>query len=91
MRHAISYLSTAGNELTKEQIKSLLDHTLKKNTLDISGFLICSERNFFQLIEGEKEQILEQFSTILEDPRHHSLIKIVDKPVVSRTIIDKAL
>lgn len=84
MRHAISYVSTATRGLSTEQIKSLLDHTFKKNNdLDISGFLICSERNFFQLLEGEKEIISELFSIITEDPRHHSLITIVDRPVDS--------
>ncbi len=90
MRHAISYVSTASSELSTEQIKNLLDQTFKKNNcLDISGFLICSEKNFFQLLEGEKEIILELFSIITKDLRHHSLIKIVDKPVVSLPINHK--
>ena len=82
MRHAISYVSTAAIDLSSKEIKTLFQQTVKKNTnLDISGFLICSERNFFQLLEGEKEIISDLFSIICEDSRHHNLIKIVDIPV----------
>lgn len=90
MRHAISYVSTAARELTNAQVKTLFEHTVtKNNTLGISGFLICSERNFFQLIEGDKDIVSNLFSTIKVDPRHHNLITVVDKPVVSKPFDDK--
>lgn len=85
MRHAISYVSTAASELTNAQVKTLFEQTVtKNNSLGISGFLICSEMNFFQLIEGDKDIISNLFSIINDDPRHHNLISIVDKPVVSK-------
>ncbi|MEP6262540.1 MAG: BLUF domain-containing protein [Gillisia sp.] len=85
MRHAISYVSTAATELSVANIKFLLKDTEdRNNSLDISGFLVCSEGNFFQMLEGETAVILEIFSKISEDPRHHNLIKIVDKQVQSK-------
>lgn len=82
MRYAICYVSTAANDLSTREIKTLFEQTTtKNNSLDISGFLICAERNFFQLLDGEKTIIADLFSIISNDPRHHNLIKIVDKPM----------
>lgn len=90
MRHAICYVSTAANDLSAREIKNLFEQTsTKNNSLDISGFLICSERNFFQLLEGEKAIVTDLFSIISNDPRHHNLIRIVDKPMESHLFNDK--
>ena len=89
MRYAICYLSTASNDLSTREIETFFKQiVLKNNSLDISGFLICSERNFFQLLEGEKEIVTNLFSVIKVDPRHHDLIKIMDKPMHSKVFND---
>jgi hypothetical protein len=81
MRHSISYVSTAQSNLSAEHLENLLgDTVLKNNALDISGILLCSEGNFFQLMEGEKENVQDLFSRIKKDSRHNNLIKFIDKP-----------
>ncbi|MFO7719180.1 MAG: BLUF domain-containing protein [Gillisia sp.] len=86
MRHSISYVSTAKADLSVEHVENLLENTATKNNArDISGILLCSEGNFFQLLEGEKEMVLDLFSRIKEDPRHNNLIKFVDKPAHQST------
>lgn len=83
MRHSISYVSTAQSNLSAEHLENLLENTvIKNNALDISGILICSEGNFFQLLEGEKEKVNDLFDRIKEDTRHTNLIKFVDKPTL---------
>lgn len=83
MRHSISYISTAQSNLSAEHLENLLeDIALKNNALDISGILLCSEGNFFQLMEGEKEKVQDLFSRIKEDSRHNNLIKFIDKPTL---------
>ena len=90
MRHSISYVSTAASDMTNTQVKTLFEQTVtKNNSLGISGFLICSERNFFQLIEGDKDIVSNLYSIIRDDPRHHNLITIVDKPVVCKPFDNK--
>lgn len=86
MRHSISYVSTAKADLSVEHVENLLENTATKNNArDISGILLCSEGNFFQLLEGEKEMVDDLFSRIKEDPRHNNLIKFVDKPAHQST------
>lgn len=86
MRHSISYVSTAQPNLSAEHVENLLENTaIKNNALDISGILICSEGNFFQLLDGEEEMIHDLFSQIKKDSRHNNLIKFIDKPTVHAT------
>ncbi|MGM1057016.1 MAG: BLUF domain-containing protein [Bacteroidota bacterium] len=86
MRQSISYVSTAKSDLSKEHVENLLESTAtRNNALDISGILLCSEGNFFQLLEGEKEKVNDLFSIIKKDSRHNNLIKFIDKPAAQAT------
>lgn len=82
MRYAISYVSTAHLDLVDQEINDIMNQTEKFNkSSDITGILLYNERNFFQLIEGEKETINDLYNKITEDPRHHDIIKFLEKPV----------
>lgn len=82
MRYAISYISTAKTTLTSIDVKELLDKVeLKNNSQNITGILLSSDTNFFQLIEGEEDVIKELYTHIQKDSRHSNLIKFIDQPV----------
>lgn len=82
MRYAISYVSTAAANIDKESIKSLFKFSAESNNArDITGLLLCSEGNFFQLIEGEEEIIKGLFRLIEVDSRHNNIIKFLEKPI----------
>ena len=51
MRYAISYVSTIEQNISHVQLKTLLqESTDHNNSEDITGLLLCSEGNFFELI-----------------------------------------
>lgn len=82
MYYAISYVSTASQPLDQSEIVELLNQTeVRNNKLGIHGLLIFSEGNFFEVLEGEKELILDLYDTIKEDERHKNLITIFEKPI----------
>lgn len=82
MRYAISYVSTVAQHLSKVDFNELLERSTKyNNENDITGVLLSSETNFFQLIEGEEKRIKELFLKIEKDARHKNLITIIDKHV----------
>ncbi len=88
MRYAISYVSTVTTNIDKEAIKYLIENSAEHNNVrDISGILLCSEGNFFQLLEGEEVKVKELFSLIEKDLRHNNIIKFLEKPI-SRTAYD---
>lgn len=82
MHYAISYVSTASNSLDPSEIVELLDQTeVRNNKLGIHGLLIYSEGNFFEVLEGPKELVLELFDLIKQDERHNNVISIFEKPI----------
>lgn len=82
MRYAIVYVSSASDDLEKEEIKQILNSSKTwNNEHDITGLLLFSEGNFFQVIEGEKEMIPKLFESIKEDKRHHNIIQIFGKDI----------
>lgn len=82
MRHAISYVSTAHKDLQEQELKNIMTKAKKfNNEHDITGILLHNERNFFQLIEGEKGIIFNLYQKILEDSRHHNIIQFLGKSV----------
>lgn len=88
MRYAISYVSSANTDLSILDVKSLLNNVEQYNNRnDITGILLSSDTNFFQLIEGEEIVIKNMYAQILLDDRHDNLIKFIDKPVVQCPIM----
>lgn len=82
MRYAISYVSTASQQLTRSDIENLLRKSEKRNNQeDITGLLLYSEGNFFQIIEGEESKVKELYRTIEKDKRHFNIIKILGIPI----------
>ena len=81
MKSVICYVSTANKELSESDI-SLLFKTVrqKNNTIGVTGILMFSEGNFFQIMEGEHDTIISLFNKIKVDPRHYNIIKILQKP-----------
>ncbi len=82
MRYAIAYVSTAHPDLQEHEINDNMVKTNKFNNDEkITGILLYNERNFFQLLEGEKETIQNLYEKIKQDNRHKDIIKILEKPV----------
>lgn len=82
MRYAISYVSTANKDLIDLEVSNIMEGTMKFNrNHDITGILLYNEKNFFQLLEGEKQTVLDLYKIISEDSRHHDIIKFLEKPV----------
>lgn len=81
-RWAICYVSTASPHIEEEDVDRILNYTENWNIdHDITGILLFSEGNFFQVIEGESSIINELFTNISKDIRHHSLIKIFNREI----------
>ncbi|MHA7059872.1 BLUF domain-containing protein [Aquimarina sp. M1] len=84
MWQTISYVSTANQSLTNSDINELFEYVKHYNTdQNITGILMYSDGNFFQVIEGEKEQIQQLYKKIQLDSRHYNVIKIFDREILN--------
>ncbi len=82
MRYAISYVSTARKDLLEQEVNDIMNKTNEYNkSQEITGILLFNERNFFQLIEGEKHIVQNLYEKILQDSRHHDIIKFLEMEV----------
>lgn len=82
MRYAISYVSTVNPALSEHEIQQALNFSKNwNNDHDITGILLYSQGNFFQVLEGEEQLLKDLFKRIKADERHHNIITIFQKEV----------
>lgn len=85
MFYELLYTSEASWEMTKEELVELLNQSRDKNRkLDVTGLLLYHKKEFMQLIEGEKEEILKLWETIQKDKRHFMAKAIYQGPIAGR-------
>lgn len=79
--HTICYISKSKENLGEEGIKEILDQAIEANNkCEVSGILLHSLGNFFQVLEGEKNYITTLFNKIVNDPRHFDVFEVYNKP-----------
>ncbi|MDH5473800.1 MAG: BLUF domain-containing protein [Gammaproteobacteria bacterium] len=87
--HELIYLSSATREMSTKDLSALLDQSQEKNArLNITGLLIYHQREFMQLLEGDKSEIFSLYETICKDNRNKQNILLWDSPVEQRSFAD---
>ncbi len=81
-RWAICYVSSENDRMEENHIEILFSQTQRNNTAnDISGILLYSQGNFFQVIEGDAITIKELFKKIENDDRHRNLFRVFNREI----------
>ncbi|SFC60312.1 BLUF domain-containing protein [Zunongwangia sp. SCSIO 43204] len=81
-RWAICYVSSASPAIEETDINEVLSWTQSWNTdHNITGFLLYSEGNFFQVLEGDELKVKDVFQKIEKDRRHRNLFKIFNREI----------
>jgi hypothetical protein len=87
--HEIVYMSLACEAMSPEQLAGLLDGARTHNeAAGITGLLIYHEREFMQLLEGERSVIEALYDKIAVDPRHQQVYRLWDAPIATRNFND---
>jgi hypothetical protein len=72
------YVSSALKLMGELELLSLLELSRAKNVrLNITGLLLYKEGNFMQMLEGEKDTVLNLYAAIQKDVRHHNVITVM--------------
>ena len=83
------YVSSATREMSNEELAEILDTARKENAkASITGMLLYKEGNFMQMLEGEKERVLDLYEKIKKDPRHKDVITVIEREAPKRTFPD---
>jgi len=79
------YVSTAKGELVEEDMRKILDSSVRRNaSQQITGMLLYSERSFMQVLEGEPSAVEETMSRIDKDIRHENILVLSKTKVATR-------
>ena len=89
MEHELIYTSCATREMSGSDLSELLVRSREKNArLNITGLLIYGNREFAQLLEGDKNDIFHLYNTIVEDDRHQQVHLLWDGEIKKRSFTD---
>jgi hypothetical protein len=80
------YASTATKEFTDADLLQLLSVVRERNEkLALTGMLLHTDNNFFQVLEGEPAVVDEIFKKISQDERHTRVVNIIREPIAKRS------
>jgi EAL domain-containing protein (putative c-di-GMP-specific phosphodiesterase class I) len=91
MAHLIHliYCSTAKHSFSRSELSVLLINARKRNVqLGVTGILLYSDGNFFQVLEGEIETVDHLFKKISQDDRHKNVTIIIREAIPERAFGD---
>lgn len=81
----LAYTSIASHHLSHDELIALLAQSRNNNLhTDITGMLLYMEGCFFQVLEGDSEQLEMLFEKIAKDARHHDVMKLILEPIEER-------
>ena len=89
--HTLFYSSVASREMLDSDILDILKVSRDKNSHHlITGILVYQKksREFFQILEGEKEAIFRLLENIRNDERNSSLHLVYDEEITERNFKD---
>ncbi|MBN2800474.1 MAG: BLUF domain-containing protein [Deltaproteobacteria bacterium] len=88
MFHLI-YSSVATRDFAADELVELAARSAANNaSLDITGILLFSEGSFFQVLEGDAEELDPLFQRIAQDPRHTAVTMVIREPIARRDFAD---
>ena len=85
----IIYASVATQCFSSAQLTELLQKARVENErVQLTGILLYSNGNFFQVLEGEPAAVDEMYKKLHLDKRHRQLTLIVREPITKRFFAD---
>jgi hypothetical protein len=80
------YASTATEAFGNVQLTELLQQSRANNErLSLTGMLLHSDGNFFQVLEGEPARVDQLYQKIILDKRHGQFTVIIREPIARRS------
>ncbi len=83
------YTSAATPKFELPDLKTILQGARINNAKRaVTGMLLYTSGTFFQVLEGEEATLMELFTIISADPRHHGVTRIIHEPIAQRAFGD---
>jgi hypothetical protein len=83
--YELIYRSVAKPNLNADDIAKILETARNFNSKnEITGCLLFHNNEFIQIIEGEKEKLLQLYDSIKNDKRHSSVLLLAEDEIKER-------
>lgn len=83
------YISSATSPMDDDDLKSLLEEVRPKNLhLNVTGILIYQDGSFMQMLEGDKQTVLDLYDEICVDNRHKGVLTMMTGDIKERNFED---
>lgn len=87
--YELLYTSAATRPLSNEELVELLNGAREKNSrLGVTGMLVYHDREFMQILEGDKQTVLDLYDVIGADLRHSSPRVFYSGEIANRSFAD---
>lgn len=85
----LMYASAAAPGTDASDRKAILQVSRSNNSQrSVTGMLLYTSGSFFQVLEGDEATLKQLFATIVSDPRHRNVTKIIHEPIAQRAFGD---
>lgn len=89
LQYQIVYYSNTTRDLSEQDLIDLLLVANRYNAANgITGCLVYANGKFVQLLEGERQRVIELFEKIKRDPRHNNVTVTVEMTVNQKLFPD---
>ncbi|QDT45167.1 Blue light- and temperature-regulated antirepressor YcgF [Gimesia alba] len=83
--YQLIYVSKSVVPMSKEGLNEILGVACRNNaTQEITGVLVYDRGHFFQVLEGERDDVESVFSKIQKDNRHYQINRIISDTIKKR-------
>lgn len=83
--HQIAYISSAAANIGKSDIEDILATAKSENAKrGVTGILLATDEAFFQVLEGQQDDVDEAFQHICHDHRHTGVIILLSSDIQER-------
>jgi hypothetical protein len=83
--YRLTYLSCAHHAMPADELDGILDTARHHNSRHgVTGLLIYHDMQFFQTLEGARDEVEKLYAQIARDPRHTHCLRLEFRPVAER-------
>ena len=85
----VAYASEASGEFSNQAVRNLLEGARRNNAaIGVTGILLLVGASFFQVLEGELDNVTLLYEKITQDQRHRRIVKLIQEPIEHRDFQD---
>ena len=86
----LMYISTTTRKLTPLEVEEIAEKSVVNNSRDrVTGVLLSAHEFFFQILEGEPEDVDRVLNRIRNDARHRDILILKSEPDVEARIFSE--